>query len=40
MPVGIGIHSFAFEIVDITRLEAEGPVFGLLRARTSERRVG
>lgn len=30
--VGIDIHSFASDIVDITRLEAEGPIFG--RART------
>ncbi|MCA1717129.1 MAG: hypothetical protein LC781_09905 [Actinobacteria bacterium] len=30
--VGIDIHSFASEIVDITKLEAEGPIFGLVRA--------
>jgi len=37
VPVGIDIHSFASEIVDISKLEAEGPIFGLVR---TERRVG
>lgn len=40
VPVGIDIHSFASEIVDITKLEAEGPVFGLARAGNRGRRVG
>ncbi len=31
VPVGIDIDSFASEIVDITKLEAEGPIFGLAR---------
>ncbi len=39
VPVGIDIGSFASQIVDITKLEAEGPIFGLVRARDSERRV-
>jgi len=39
VPVGIDIDSFASKIVDITKLEAEGPMFGLTRARGSERRV-
>lgn len=33
VPVGIDIDSFASEIVDITKLEAEGPVFGLARTK-------
>ena len=40
VPVGIDIHSFASEVVDITKLEAEGPIFGLVRAKGPERRVG
>ena len=40
VPVGIDIHSFASEIVDITKLEAEGPVFGLARTGNRGRRVG
>src|SRR5215210_6934773 len=31
VPVGIDIDSFASEIVDLNKLEAEGPVFGLAR---------
>jgi uncharacterized protein YuzE len=31
VPVGIDIDSFASEIVDLTKLEAEGPIFGLAR---------
>jgi hypothetical protein len=31
VPVGIDIDNFASEIVDLTKLEAEGPVFGLGR---------
>lgn len=37
-PVGIDIDSFASEIVDLSRLEAEGPIFGLVRAKSPERR--
>lgn len=33
VPVGIDIDSFASEIMDITKLEAEGPIFGLVRAK-------
>lgn len=40
VPVGIDIDSFASRIVDITKLEVEGPVFGLIRPANSERRVG
>jgi uncharacterized protein YuzE len=39
VPVGIDIHSFASRIVDLTKLEAEGPIFGLIRTEGSERRV-
>lgn len=39
VPVGIDIDSFASQIVDITKLEAEGPIFGLIRSEGSERRV-
>lgn len=40
VPVGIDIHSFASRIVDLTKLEAEGPIFGLVRQEGSDRRVG
>ena len=36
-PVGIDVHSFASEIFDLTKLEAEGPIFGLVPAEGSER---
>ena len=39
VPVGIDIHSFASKIVDLTKLEAEGPIFGLVRPRDSDKRV-
>jgi hypothetical protein len=39
-PVGIDIDSFASEIVDLSKLEAEGPVFGVVQGETPERRVG
>src|SRR5215204_2622475 len=38
VPVGIDIHSFASRIVDLTTLEAEGPIFGLVRQGDSDRR--
>jgi len=40
VPVGIDVHSFASRVVDLTKLEAEGPIFGLVRSGGSERRVG
>ena len=40
VPVGIDIDSFASEIVDLTKLEAEGPIFELARAGRPEKRVG
>ncbi len=39
VPVGIDIHGFASGIVDLTKLEAEGPVFGLVCSGDPERRV-
>jgi hypothetical protein len=38
VPVGIDIGSFASEIVDLSKLEAEGPIFGV--ARVGGRRDG
>lgn len=35
-PVGIDIDSFASEIVELSKLEAEGPIFGLVRAKNTE----
>jgi uncharacterized protein YuzE len=40
VPVGIDIYQDASEIVDLSRLEAEGPIFGLVRAESPERRAG
>jgi uncharacterized protein YuzE len=39
VPVGIDIDTFASRIVDLTKLEAEGPIFGLVRSEGPERRV-
>jgi uncharacterized protein YuzE len=39
VPVGIDVHSFASRIADLTKLEAEGPIFGLVRSGNPERRV-
>jgi hypothetical protein len=39
VPVGIDIDSFASRIVDITKLEAEGPIFGMGPSEDPERRV-
>jgi hypothetical protein len=38
-PIGMDIHSLASRIVDLTKLEAEGPIFGLVRQGDSDRRV-
>ena len=38
--VPVGIDSFASEIVDLTKLETEGPIFGLSRVGGPEGRVG
>ncbi len=37
-PVGIEIYQYASRITDLSRLEAEGPIFGLVPA--PEKRVG
>lgn len=39
VPVSIYIHSIASRIVDLTKLEAESPLFGLVRQGDSGRRV-
>ncbi len=36
VPVGIDIGSFASEIVDLSKLEAEGPIFGVARVGAGE----
>ena len=36
-PIGIEIDSFASRIVDLTKLEAEGPVFGLVRPGSTQK---
>jgi uncharacterized protein YuzE len=38
--VPVDTDSFASEIVDLTKLEAEGPIFGLARVGGPDRRVG
>lgn len=41
VPVGIDIDSFASEIVDLSRIEAEGPIFGLhARGKEQDRQAG
>ena len=37
---GIDIDSFDTEFLDLTKLEAKGPIFGLARVGGPERRVG
>lgn len=39
-PVGIDIDSFASEVVDLSKLEVEGPIFGLARSESAERQAG
>lgn len=38
-PVGIDIDSFASQILDLSRLEAQGPVFGMVSAEAPKKRV-
>lgn len=40
LPVTVEFHSFASEIVDLSKVQAEGPVFGLVRAESSGKRAG
>lgn len=40
VPVGIDLYQDASKVVDLSKLEAEGPVFGLMPADNTERRVG
>ncbi len=35
MPVGIDIYQSASKLVDLSRLEAEGPVFGLVPSESA-----
>ena len=39
VPIGIDIHQDASKVVDLTRLEAEGPIFGVIPAGSTEKRV-
>lgn len=39
VPVGIDIYQNASKVVDLSRLEAEGPIFGLVPAKDADRRV-
>lgn len=39
VPVGIDIYQDASTIVDLSKLEAEGPMFGLARAENPKSRV-
>lgn len=39
-PVGIELYQYASKIADLSRIEAEGPIFGLVRADNPERRFG
>jgi uncharacterized protein YuzE len=40
VPIGIDIHQDASKVVDLSRLEAEGPIFGLIPSDRTEKRVG
>lgn len=40
VPVGIDIHQDASKVVDLSRLEAEGPIFGVIPSGSPEKRVG
>jgi uncharacterized protein YuzE len=37
VPLSIGIHQGASKVVDLSRLEAEGPIFGVIRVRSWQR---
>ena len=39
VPVGIDVYQSASKLVDLSKLEAEGPIFGLVPSSDSERRV-
>ena len=39
VPIGIDIHQDASKVVDLSKLEAEGPIFGLVPAKDTDRRV-
>jgi len=39
VPIGIDIYQDASKVVDLSKLEAEGPIFGLVPAKDNDRRV-
>ncbi len=39
VPIGIDIHQDASKVVDLSKLEAEGPIFGLMPAKDTDRRI-
>lgn len=39
VPIGIDIHQDASKVVDLSRLEAEGPIFGVIPSGSTEKRV-
>ena len=39
VPIGIDIHQDASKVVDLSKLEVEGPVFGLVSAKDTDRQV-
>jgi uncharacterized protein YuzE len=40
VPIGIDIHQDASKVVDLSKLEAEGPIFGLVPAKNTDKWVG
>ncbi len=40
VPIGIDIHQDASKVVDLSRLEAEGSIFGVIPSGSTEKRVG
>ena len=39
VPIGIDIHQDASKVVDLSKLEAEGPIFGLVPAKGTDKQV-
>lgn len=40
VPIGIDIHQDASKVVDLSKLEVEGPIFGVIPSGSTEKRVG
>ncbi len=38
--IGIDIHQDASEVANLSKLEAEGPIFGLMPAKSADRPIG